>query len=221
MASQISHIVYAKKYFDSLELANFDDLTAEEKLLMPNGKIKKDEFILGCVFPDIRRVDKTIKRRDTHLKFAPLDLNFSGLTSFEAGWKFHLYCDMRREEILNKYNFYSSNEKSYMRGWAAKLLEDELIYDEYNNWEKIGNYFNNPPYENIKLDVTQETFRLWYAIVAKYIENKPNDKVMSIFLIKQLAFPDEVEKVTSAVKELRKDEKVVEILKKVKDEIIL
>ncbi len=220
MASQISHIVYAKKYFDRLESEGLNDLNNVKKLFVPNEKINRDEFILGCVFPDIRRVDKTIKRRDTHLKFAPLDLNFSGLTSFDAGWKFHLYCDMRREEILNRYNFYSSDEKSYMKGWAAKLLEDELIYDEYNNWEKIGNYFNNPPYENIKLNVTQETFRLWYAIVAKYIEKKPNDKIMSIFLIKQLAFPDEVEKIASAVKELRKNEKVVEILKKVKNEII-
>ncbi|MDO9231379.1 MAG: hypothetical protein Q7U36_02775 [bacterium] len=220
MASQISHIIYAKKYFDSLELANFANLSAEEKLLMPSGKINKDEFILGCVFPDIRRIDKNIKRSDTHLKFAPLSLNFSGLTSFEAGWKFHLYCDMKREEILNKYNFYSSNEKSYMRGWAAKLLEDELIYDEYNNWEKIGSYFNNSPYENIEIGVTLETFKLWYAIIAKYIENKPSDKTMSIFLIKQFALADEVEKITSAVKKLRKNEKVVEILKKIKDQIV-
>ena len=64
MASQIAHIIYAKKYFDSLELANFADLSAEEKLLMPSGKINKDEFILGCVFPDIRRIDKNIKRRE-------------------------------------------------------------------------------------------------------------------------------------------------------------
>ena len=88
MASQIAHIVYAKKYFEKYP-----------------STINKDEFILGCVFPDMRRIDGNIKRKDTHRHYDPLDLDFSGMTAFEAGWKFHLYCDMKREEILNKYDF--------------------------------------------------------------------------------------------------------------------
>lgn len=220
MASQISHIVYAKKYFDSLELANFDDLTPEKKLLMPNGKIDKDEFILGCVFPDIRRIDKNIKRKDTHLYFPILDLNFSGLTSFEAGWKFHLYCDMRRSEILNKNNFYSIEGTFDFEGASAKLLEDELIYNEYDNWEKFSNYFNNPPFLVKNILLNENSYNLWYAIISKYIKSKPDDKAMKIFLIKQLTLEKNANTIMESVKKLRKNEKVVEILKKVKDEII-
>ena len=95
MAAPISHIVYAKRYFEKNP-----------------STINKDEFILGCLFPDIRRVSENIKRKDTHIpeeilenvtsikKRNSIDLDFTGLTSFQAGWKFHLYCDMKREEIL-------------------------------------------------------------------------------------------------------------------------
>ncbi|KKP80165.1 MAG: hypothetical protein A2271_03700 [Candidatus Moranbacteria bacterium RIFOXYA12_FULL_35_19] len=219
MASQIAHIVYAKKYFDRLDSEGLNDLEDEKTLLVPTSKINRDEFILGCVFPDIRRIDKNIKRKDTHLYFPVLDLNFSGLTSFEAGWKFHLYCDMKREEILNKYSFYSLNEVGYTRGLAAKLLEDELVYEEYNNWEKIVSYFNHAPFAKVNTDILPETFNLWYAIVAKYIEVKPNDKTIKIFLSKQ-KISNKLEEIIKLIQELREDEKAVQILKKVKDEII-
>jgi hypothetical protein len=211
MASQISHIVYAKRYFDSLELVGNGKF---------DGKINKDEFILGCTFPDIRRIDKRIKRKDTHLKFPKLDLDFSGLTSFEAGWKFHLYCDMRREEILNKYNFYVISGATDFFGNIAKRLEDELAYDEYNNWEKVVNYFNNPPFLEDNLLVDKETYNLWYAILAKYMEKKPDDKANRTFISKLSNFSNKVDDIILCVNKLRENKKAVEILKKVKDEII-
>lgn len=219
MASQISHIVYARKYFDLLDAEGLNDIDDEKLLLTPVEKINRDEFILGCVFPDIRRIDENIKRKDTHLKFEPLDLNFSGLTSFEAGWKFHLYCDMRREEILNKNGFYSIPKTTELFGLPAKMLEDELLYDVYNNWEKIVNYFNNIPNLKSGLLIDNETIDLWYAMVSKYIEKKPNNKTIRIFLGKQRISSD-VSEIMNKVDELRKNEEVVEILKKVKDEII-
>jgi len=220
MASQISHIVYAKKYFDRLESEGLNDLDNVKKLFVPNEKINRDEFILGCVFPDIRRIDKNIKRKDTHLYFPVLDLNFSGLTSFEAGWKFHLYCDMKREEILNKYDFYSFKNDTKFYIQAAKFLEDGLIYDSYNNWEKITNYFNNCPYIKNNLNISPETFGLWYAILAKYAQIKPENKTIRIFAVKTLEDPENTDEIIKSIDELQKNEKVVEILKKVKDEII-
>lgn len=220
MASQISHIVYARKYFDWLDAEGLNDIFDEKVLLAPVEKINRDEFVLGCVFPDIRRIDKNIKRKDTHLKFEPLNLDFSGLTSFEAGWKFHLYCDMRREEILNKYNFYSFKNDTNFYIQAAKLLEDKLVYDSYDNWEKIRNYFNNPPFIETDINVDNETFKLWYAMIARYIENKPENKAIRIFTIKILKNPENVNEIIKSIDELGKNEKIVEILKKVKDEII-
>jgi hypothetical protein len=212
MASQIAHIVYARKYFDRLEAAGAGEGN------MPPENLNRDEFILGCVFPDIRLVDKNIKRKDTHLRFPVLDLNFFGLTSLEAGWKFHLYCDMRREEILNNHKFYSLKRTADFFGRPAKFLEDGVIYDRYNNWEKLANFFNNPPFINTDLGIQQETFNLWYAILAKYIETKPDIKSMRILLSKvNLSHKDEI---IATIMELEKNKKAVEILGKASDEII-
>ena len=220
MASQIAHIIYAKKYFDSFELVKIKDLNDAERLVAPGGKINRDEFMLGCIFPDIRHIGGNIKRKDTHFKFAPLDLDFSGLDSFQAGWKFHLYCDMRREEILNRNAFYSLKHAADFCNLPAKILEDELIYENYDNWEKISHFFNNPPEIKLDLEIETETFRLWYAIVAKYIEKKPEEKSMRIFLSKQPTLANHVEIIMKSVAKLKENKKVVEILKKVKEEII-
>jgi hypothetical protein len=209
MASQISHIVYAKTFFDRMEQGK-----------MPNGtgKIDKDEFFLGCVFPDIRLIDDMIKRKDTHCKFPILDLDFSGLTSFEAGWKFHLYCDMRREEVLSKYKFYSLEKTSDFVARPAKFLEDEILYDKYNNWEKLAHYFNNPPFFDVGFDVDRETFNLWYAILARYVGTKPDIKSMRVFLSKIIL--SHKEGVVDTILMIEKDKRAVEILGKVWEEIV-
>lgn len=211
MASQIAHIIYAKKYFDALEGGKPD---------LPSQKLDRDEFLLGCIFPDIRRIDENIKRKDTHLKFSPLDLNFNQLNSFEAGWKFHLFCDMKREDILNKYSFYSLPETADFVGHPAKMLEDEIFYAYYNNWEKLYNYFNHPPLISTGLNVSQESFYLWYAIVARYIEKKPDEKSIHIFLSKQPSVAPRVEGIVETIGKLRENKKVIKILEKVREEIV-
>ena len=210
MASQISHIVYAKKYFDSLDSGQVESAI----------KINREEFLLGCVFPDIRLVEPKIKRRDTHLAFDPLDLDFSGLSSFQAGWKFHLYCDMRREDILNKYKFYELAHTVDFYNRPAKILEDELIYGEYNNWEKLVYFFNNPPFIDSGLDFDPAGYDLWYAILARYIERVPDDKNTRAFLVKLDGMQDKLDGVMKNVEELRKNEKVKDILRKVWREMV-
>jgi len=215
MASQIAHIVYAKKFLE-------DD--------HPSW-INRDEFILGCVFPDIRRIDDTISRKDTHMHFEKVDLDFSGLNSFEAGWKFHLYCDMKREEILRKYNFFSLPSSGDFYGQASKELEDKLIYDEYNNWEKLVHLFNNVPKNLLQVSPAStcgakstrgwhETMGLWYAIIANYIKEVPNEKSIHVFLSKQKAWVKSADGIVESMKTLEQNKKAVEILKKVAKEII-
>lgn len=204
MASQITHIIYAKKLFEKY------DLLPEEK----------DEFILGTTFPDIRRIDPTIKRKDTHLHFYPINLDFKNLTPFEAGWKFHLYCDMRREEILNQYGFYSIGRTEEFCRQPAKMLEDELVYDEYNNWEKLVNYFNDVPFISNGINVPKETFELWYSILANYIDTKPDNGSVKIFLLKQPDIAPIANNIIETVDKLRKNDKVIGLLKKVYKEII-
>lgn len=204
MASQISHIVYAKKYLDKY----------------PSDEINEDEFILGTVFPDIRRIAENIRRSDTHFAFSPIDLNFDSLTSFQAGWKFHLYCDIKREEILNKYNFYSLDGTTDFVCDSSKLLEDRIIYDQYGNWEKLTNFFKNPPKIDTGTNISQETFKLWYAILAEYINKKPNKKIVERLALKLPGSANAASEIARLVDELEKNKKAVSILKKVAGELV-
>jgi len=201
MAFEVTHVIYAQKYLEK------------------NPRKGGEFFILGTLFPDIRRVAEGITRRDTHMNFEKIDLDLSGMDMFEAGWKFHLWCDMRREEILNGHNFY------VLKGTRAidptvKLAEDELVYDEYKNWEKLIYVLNNPPIIRTHLDVPQETIERWYAMLGKYFEKKPDDKTMKIFLSKQSSFKDKVNEIIDGVRKLRENQKAVEILKNVYKEIV-
>jgi len=201
MASQVAHVVYAKKYLDRYPAMN------------------KDLFLLGTLFPDVRRVAPEIRRSDTHHAFERLDLDFDNLSSFEAGWKFHLWCDMRREEILSKYEFYKLPYTTF-HDVPSKLLEDELVYEKYNNWEKLCLILNNPPEIKTDLNITQEVIKHWYAILAKYFEKKPNEKTIKAFLFKQESLRSQADELVDLVVRLRNNSKVVEILEKVCEEIL-
>jgi hypothetical protein len=201
MANPVSHVVYAQKYL--------------EKNPRKGGEI----FILGTLFPDLRRIAKRLTRKDTHMHFVNIDLDFEGLDLFDAGWKFHAWCDMRREEILNEHNFYSLRGANAIDP-TAKLVEDELVYDKYKNWEKLIYVLNNPPIIRTSLDVSQETIEHWYAILAKYLQKKPDDRTMKIFLSKQSSNKKEIEEIIDGVRKLRENQKATEILQKVCEEII-
>lgn len=201
MASEVAHVIYAQKYLEK------------------NPRKGSEFFILGTLFPDMRRVAERLARKDTHMYFENIDLNFEGMDLFDAGWKFHAWCDMRREEILNKYDFYSLRGADAIDP-TAKLVEDELVYDQYKNWEKLRYILNNPPKIHTTLDVSQETIEHWYAILAKYFQKKPDDKTMKIFISKQSSLKSEVAEIIDGVRKLRENQKAVEILKKVCEEII-
>lgn len=203
MASQVAHIVYAFRYLEKHPVKN------------------TDEFLLGACFPDIRRIEPKIKRSNTHVILNDLNSDLRYLEPFQAGWKFHLYCDMRREEILNSYDFYKLPGTLEMWDMPNKLLEDEVVYGSYQNWEETINLFNNPPKIEIPNFVSRETFEFWCAILAKYFEKKPDSETMGTFISKQPKLAPAANEIIKIVDKLRKNDKVVRLLEKVKDEIVL
>jgi hypothetical protein len=127
---------------------------------------------------------------------------------------------MRREEILNGCNFYSLKYAEEFSGQAAKMLEDEIVYEKYENWEKLKNYFNDVPAISNGINVSKETFELWYSILANYIKQKPDNDTVEIFLSKQPSIAPKAKEIVKIVDKLRKNDKVIELLKKVSEEII-
>jgi len=70
------------------------------------------------------------------------------------------------------------------------------------------------------IDVSKEIFELWYSILASYIKQKPNNDSISTFLSKYSNIVSTAKDVIEIVDKLRKNDKVIELLKKVSEEII-
>jgi hypothetical protein len=204
VASQVAHIIYANEYLKKNSSARID----------------RGSFFLGCTFPDIRRIEPKIKRNETHPILEDLNLEIRYLESFQAGWKYHLYCDMRREEILNDSGFYKISGTAELWGLPNKMLEDEVVYDFFKDWDAIVGYFNNAPVVETNIGVSRETFRVWYAMLAKYFENKPDSDSIRIFIKKQPKLKSMADDIVSHVDKLIKNDKVVETLRGVKDGIV-
>ncbi len=202
MASSISHVVYSKKYLDQHPAMN------------------ADLFLLGTLLPDIRRVADNLSRKETHSLYTDLETELKNLSPFEAGYRYHLWCDMRREEILNKYDFYSLKYTAEMGHLPAKLLEDELVYEKYANWEKLCWLLNHPPEIKSELQLPRGIIERWYSINAKYFEKKPDDKTVKNFLWKQKKLRKRSPEIIDLVGKLRNNSKVVDILPKISEEIL-
>lgn len=217
MASQVAHIVYAGKYLDRVKSEDISVNMAGKNSFVEYEKL----FLLGACFPDIRRIDYRIKRSDTHIILNDLNADLHYLEPFQAGWKLHLYCDMRREEILNSYDFYKLPKTLEMSDLPNKLLEDEIVYDSYDNWKWVMKIFNKLPKVDVPNFVPRGTFEIWYAILAKYFEKKPDSHTMRVFLGKQPKLADKADDIVAIVDKLRKNDRVVELLGKVEEEIII
>ena len=158
MASQISHIIYAKRF-----------LATNLKLNLNEG-----EFLCGCVFPDIRRISEEIRRMKTHFVFEE-NCNMNGLNSFEAGWKFHIYCDKKRELLLKSLGFYNIKGTHSNEDASNKLLEDMLLYNQIHKdeWRKIQKMLFDKADSNDFPASTKEAVNRWYLSIAEYIDKKP------------------------------------------------
>jgi len=164
MASIISHIVYADVY-----------LKEHPKLT------KTQEFMLGVCFPDIRRVSN-VPRVKTHNKFNDLDLDFSGLSAFDAGWKFHVWCDLRREELLVQKKFFDIDQVRDCYYFSPYLAEDKLVWGEYKNWETLKNYFLDVEFRDVFDELTEGDWMFWYKLISEYISEAPDRAAMRNFV---------------------------------------
>ena len=84
----------------------------------------------------------------------------------------------------------------------------------------MQSYFNNAPHISSNINVSRETFGLWYAILAKYLEKEPDEKSTRAFISKQPALALNADEIMKSIDRLEKNKKAAEILKKVKEEIV-
>ncbi len=197
MASVISHIVYADRF-------------------LKNNPIIKDtqKFMLGVSFPDIRRISN-VSRAQTHNNFDELDLRFEGMSAFDAGWKFHVWCDLRRAELLRDEGFFDIDIVKDSYYFSSYLLEDELVWGRYKNWETLDNYFRNAAFIDRFKELSESDWNFWFGVLAEYMKEKPNKETSLRYIKKNPSFSGKSQNILDEVELLRADKEVAAALESV------
>lgn len=164
-------------YYFALMLLNAYEIELDEE--------QKNKFILGNLQPDIRYLTKQ-KRSNTHYNNVSIDdilINIENNKLYKAGALAHSFLDMHRSDFLKAYpkrdvivkiiNSSDNLRKNNLQ--ILKLVEDEIIYQKYNQ-QQLTNVFNSDLYkEETELDnrISKDKLLKWRAIQGYYFSNSP------------------------------------------------
>jgi hypothetical protein len=194
MANQITNIVLTEKMSNHF-LSKFD----------------YSAFIVSTVFPDIRYL-KVIERDKTHFK----DLTFQDVlneqNSFTAGLKYHSLVDEVREKYMVENGVYDLIPSSKFITQALKIYEDEVLYKNVLDWNKIIVFLDRVLNEEAELVNQTNKINEWHALMQEYFKQAPTDQSRKNFII-GVGYPEDIaEEVNNLLAEMRKAPKVQEII---------
>ncbi len=200
MASSITHIVYGKKVFERLD-----------------NSLSWPEFVAGTLLPDIRYISG-IDREKVHFpvvseKEIPLN------SSFNAGLYTHSFIDRKREEIVRDKGIYTYVSDNYEDGTAIKLLEDEFLYDRYNDWGGTIKLLDSFYPEEYLVVSDKAILKKWHRMNQEYFRTLPSPKTWSKFTL-DLGFDENlIKKLLDEIAKIRKIPEAMAIIRETYKEI--
>lgn len=157
MAGEVGHVVYAARM-----LTYLDD------------KVSDSSYWAGTLFPDIRHLG-VISRHSTH----PSDISLKSLegkNDFHTGMRVHTWIDATREKFLRDNNVKERLPWHPFVPHALKLMEDELLYNRFDDWNLIQRTLNKVYEDELFYVDSQEKIVEWHRILQDYFKEKPNDE---------------------------------------------
>lgn len=201
MASQVSHIVYGKEIFDDCK---------DKNLSWP-------EFLVGTVFPDIRYIAK-IDRGITH-KFNTSKKQIPN-KSFEAGMYVHSYVDEKREKILERKGIYNLGfAKNWLYSTALKLVEDQILYDKYHDWDEAIKALDIYYEEEYKYVPDKEIVKKWHSLTKKLFKVKPSNKTIREIILRMGIDENVCAEVLKQMQMIKSNKKAMSILSETYKEV--
>lgn len=155
MAGEVGHVVYGARMATFL-----------------GDKVEHVSFWVGTLFPDIRHLGVTSRKRSHES-----DLSLSGLVGendFATGMKVHAWIDETRTKFLESANMKEELPWHPFVPHALKLVEDELLYDRYDDWNLIFRALNRVYEEELRLVNDEQRIVKWHGILQEYFKEKPN-----------------------------------------------
>ena len=193
MAATITHFVLADKVFDKFF-----------------SHLKKDEFFIGNIFPDIRYIG-VIDREKTHSDDVIMENIVKG-DPFKAGAEFHQLTDKVEAKFANDNGVYSLFPHLEYATQSLKLFSDDILYPIIKNWQEYAAFFKKILPQEQKFGIADKDILKWHRMVQKYISKKPNPETRTE-LIKGTVMPfQSASTVNNNIEVIKKYEKMKKVI---------
>lgn len=157
MAGEIGHVVYGARVVTYL-----------------GDTVTDPSFWLGTLFPDIRHLG-VVSRHRTHPRDISLH-SLAGRTDFATGMRVHAWIDETREMYLSEQNMKEALPWHPFVPHALKLLEDEMLYGSYDDWDVVIRLLNKVHREEQAFVEDKRAVVTWHDILRNYFKSAPTDE---------------------------------------------
>jgi hypothetical protein len=104
----------------------------------------------------------------------------------------HSWIDLTREQWLREMNAKELLPWHPLTPFALQLVEDELLYEHFDDWNLIMRLLHRTHDEEIKYVDSRQHLSAWHSLLQQYFKRKPDDEsrrqfTMNIGLSEQTA----------------------------------
>jgi hypothetical protein len=194
MASEISHVVYAARLLTYL-----------------GKKVKDPSYWAGTLFPNIRHLNGP-SRHLTHPEKVGLS-SLVGKNDFLTGMRVHAWIDATQGHYLDMQHSKETLPWHPLIAHAYKLLEDEVVYDTFDDWELIRRVLMKVREDELFYVDSRLAIQKWHGALQDYVRHHPSDKSRLAYMEAMDISPsvgEEINHLIARLKEDRRTKKVME-----------
>lgn len=193
MAGEVGHVVYGARLLHYL-----------------GDKVQDPSYWAGTLFPDIRHFG-IVSRKRTHIDEVTLN-SLAGKDDFETGMRVHAWVDATRERYLHDRHIKETLPWHPFVPHALKLVEDEILYDVFEDWNLVHRVLGNVYDAEIEFVSSSEEIKRWHTILQKYFQKRPDDMARTELSISIGLSENSAAEVNSVVATLKESKKARDII---------
>jgi hypothetical protein len=190
-AGPVTHVYLAEQF-----LEKYGNAYEEEK---------KNRFLAGTLFPDIRYLG-VISREETHLLANSLADILNEPDPFLAGVKFHTFVDMERNRyvvISDVYNKFLTDTSEKLKPTLLKFIEDQTLYS-YIDLPRLTNVLSLVYSEALAFGIQEKNLKQWYKLLQLYFKQDPITSLCLLYDLGESLGPYKYEDIQDFYNELLK-----------------
>lgn len=163
MSSEISHIIYSARVLTNI-----------------SGQVKDPLYWVGTLMPNMRRLG--VKSRFfLHPDNVSL-YSLLGQDDFSTGMRVHSWVDATFGHYWEAHHLDDKLPWSPLTRAAFKLMEDEELYDHFDDWNLIHRLLNRVHDEEAKLVSDRKAIEKWHSLLQGYVYARPDNLSRRKFL---------------------------------------